>query len=104
MAILAPEFVQDLSYTAKRWRRGAARFAGIINPVGVWGENDFKVTAGTGMGVNVAAGVMVSLGYYLENDAAITNAATLSNAHGTLPRFDQIVLQIGDVTDLATPN
>lgn len=84
---------------------------------GVLGPRDFEVTvaAAGGLRVDVAAGTALVKGdsgspgtglthglYPQINDAAIPNAVTLPAADGTLPRIDQIVLQINDSTDLGS--
>lgn len=79
---------------------------------GVIGANDYKVTAAAagGMRVDIAAGAAVVQGdagtrnakYIQVNDAAIAPALTFDAADASLPRVDQVVLQINDSNDLAS--
>ena len=79
---------------------------------GVVGTTDFAVTAAAagGMRVDIAAGTAIVRGdvgtrnakYIQVNDAAIAPALTFAAAHGSLPRIDQVILQINDSTDLGS--
>jgi hypothetical protein len=80
---------------------------------GVLGANDLKVSAAVagGMRVDIASGTAFVKGDSGTpgtgltqglNDANMANALTLTAAHATLPRLDQICLQINDSSDLGS--
>lgn len=106
MAIInPPEFAANSAYTAKRWR-AAMEHMSTIQP-GAWDLNSFTVTAGTGWGVNVSGGsafVNATAGtlnkglYHIEGDTTPI-PGTLTAAHPTLPRIDQVSIQIDDAVD-----
>lgn len=113
MALRATTFLDALTYGFE-WLRLIPE---LSLQEGVVGAGDFKVTAAAagGMRVDVAAGLALvkgdsgtpgtglSQGLYAQvNDASVANAVTLTAAHATLPRLDQIVLQINDSTDLGS--
>lgn len=113
MALRATTFLDALTYGFE-WLRLIPE---LSLQEGVVGAGDFKVTAAAagGMRVDVAAGLALvkgdsgtpgtglSQGLYAQvNDASVANAVTLTAAHATLPRIDQIVLQINDSTDLGS--
>jgi hypothetical protein len=59
--------------------------------------NELRVTAGTGLAVNVAAGqAMVRGHYYLSSD---TEALSLATADGINPRIDTVVLRLNPTTN-----
>lgn len=106
MAIRTPEFLQTKSYTALRDRLLLAHGGAI--QAGVWDSGDFAVTqrgAGANMSVDVAAGYCLvpanhpsNAGlYHVQNDAVANT--TVTAAHATLPRIDQICVQVTDTTD-----
>lgn len=114
MALLTPEFFQTQSYSAKRWRAAVARYGAVLP--GVWEPStDFLVTAGTGMNVNItggaawiaegtntdAANFVLGGMYHVENDATTTGAVALATGHATLPRIDQIAIEVEDTFDWA---
>lgn len=100
MALQFPEFLQTKTYTALRDRL-ALSHGGQLQ-AGVWDAGDFKVTQGTNMVLNVAAGFALvpannagNAGlYHIQNDAAMT--VTIPAANATLPRVDQIVIDVSD--------
>lgn len=98
-----------IGYGAIDWRRIVAAEAlqeGIINSLGV--DGGWKVTAGGALNVSIAAstgiGALVQgdniaaqgLYYVAPHSAAITEANTA--AHATLPRIDQVILEVLDAT------
>jgi hypothetical protein len=110
MAIInPPEFMQNSSYTAKRWREAMFRF-GRVQP-GVWDTSAFVVTpAGSGWTFTVSGGaayVSADLGaanaglYHVEADSTPISGS-ITPAHATLPRIDTIGIQIDDSVDSAS--
>ena len=108
MALLVPEFLQTQSYTGRRMRLVYAH-SGYLQP-GVFGANDLKVSVNANMVLNVAAGHAIVAAnhpgnaglYRVENDATLTS--TISTAHATLPRIDQLAVRVNDVGDGASAN
>lgn len=113
MALRTTSFLDSATYGAE-WLRLMLEMA---CQEGVWGANDMDVTpaAAGGMRVDIAAGVAlvkgdsgtpgtgISQGLYMQvNDASIANAVTLTAAHASLPRIDQIILQLNDSSDLGS--
>lgn len=105
MALVQPEFLQTKTYTALRDRL-AFEHGGSLQP-GVWDANDFKVVqraAGADRSVDVGAGFAVvdannagNAGlYHIENNA--TTNVPIPAAHATLPRVDQILIDVSDST------
>lgn len=105
MALVQPEYLQTKSYSALRDRL-MFQHGGPIQP-GVWDLNDFRVTqrgAGANMSVDVNSGYALvpanNAGnrglYHVENDLLMN--ATVTAAHATLPRIDQVVIDVADST------
>jgi hypothetical protein len=114
MALRTPAFNDARTYGFE-WLRNMLE--GALQE-GVFDTNDFKVTAAAAglQRVDVAAGRALVKGdtgvptaglsqglYLIVNDAAIANAVTLTAAHATLPRLDQITLRVRDSADLGSP-
>lgn len=112
---LRTPFPNDAKSYGFEWLRVLLESAGVQE--GVLNGGDFKVTPGTGGGMNVdvAAGTALvkgdsgvpgaglSQGLFIEvNDAAIANALALDASHATLPRIDQIVVRVRDSSDLGS--
>jgi hypothetical protein len=93
-------FIDGHDYTFQQLRR-VLRLPAVQE--GVLAAGDYKVSAGAGMSVNVAAGdalVAMDTGtknglYWQENDAAIAGVV-VPPSHATLPRIDQVLLQVRD--------
>lgn len=107
MALKTPEYLQTKTYSAVRDRL-VLQHGGQIQ-AGVWDANDFKVVqraAGANMQVDIGAGFALVPAndpgnqglYHVENDAAVLGAVTFSAAHATLPRIDQVYVQVDDTT------
>lgn len=102
MSLLETLLIDGHDYTFKQLRQ---MLATLVPQEGVYGAGDYRVTAGAGMSVNVAAGdawVRMDAGtfnglYYQKNDASI-NGVAVTPAHATLPRIDQVVLTVADST------
>lgn len=105
MALSIPEFLQTKTYSALRDRL-AFKHGGPIQ-AGVWLAGDLMVTqrgAGANMSVDVASGyALVDANdpgndglYHLANDATVN--VTITPAHATLPRIDQVCIQVNDTT------
>lgn len=111
MAIVnPPEFAQTGSYTAKRWRM-AVRNLGAVQP-GVW-DGFVPTPDASGWGFSLSGGsayVDATLGtlnkgmYHVEADTAPALTGTLTPAHATLPRIDQIAIQVDDTVDSSSPD
>lgn len=98
MAELSPSFLAETQYQGDDYRTA---YEGLKE--GVIGAGDMKVSAGAGLTVNVAAGVVFIQGDAItdqglirgRNDAAKNSGAfatgPIGAAHATLPRLDQIV-------------
>ncbi len=92
---------QAITYHAREDRRAMSRLP--VQP-GVVNSGDFKVTPGSGLGLNIAAGDawvagshagVVRQGLY-PVALASADTATVGAAHATLPRIDQVVLRVRD--------
>jgi hypothetical protein len=104
MALLETMHIDGNDYTFQQLRHfiEASR---DLKQEGVVGSGDYKVSqraAGANLSVDVAAGdAWVDLdtgtrqGYYLQTNDGVVNVP-LGAAHATLPRLDQLVLQIND--------
>jgi hypothetical protein len=116
MALRSTAFLDSTTYGFE-WLRLLAELALQEGVLGTTAGTDFKVTAAAagGMRVDIASGIALVKGdsgapgtgltqglYPQVNDASVANAVTLTAAHATLPRIDQIVLQINDSTDLGS--
>lgn len=109
MAIVnPPEFAQTGSYTAKRWRM-AMKNLGAVQPgawdgfvanpdVSGWG---FSLSGGSAY-VDATLGALNKGMYHVEADNAPALTGTLTPAHATLPRIDQISIQVDDTVDSAS--
>ena len=82
------------------------RFSEEGNGVGVNGMPDFDVTFNAGLTVNVAPGIAyvrglstLEQGMYRCYHGSSTPTVTLTAAHATLPRLDQIVLIVQDANE-----
>lgn len=101
MALTETGLIEGHDYTFKQLRQYLKMMAGVVQE-GVIGATDYATTAGALMTVNVAAGDAivqmdsgVGNGYYMQSNDAVVNVA-VGAAHGTLPRLDQLVLQVRD--------
>lgn len=108
MTLLTPDFLDTKTYP---WAPSSGKagvrqvFADLLQQEGVFGAGDYKVSAGAGMTVAVAAGAAWVLGddtarqglYHEFNDASVSGVAVPA-ANGTNPRIDQVVLRIYDST------
>lgn len=106
MALITPEYLQTKTYSALRDRL-ALQHGGAVQE-GVLGATDLKISQHAGsanMSVDAAAGFALVLGddpgngglYHIQNDAVV-NVTGFSSAHASLPRIDQVYLQIKDTT------
>lgn len=115
MALRTP-YPLDTQLYPFAWLRYALEVGAPVQN-GVTDATAMRVTAaaGGGMRVDIAAGSALVKGltgspvtglshglYVVVNDANQANAATLTAAHATLPRVDQVVVRVRDSTDLAS--
>lgn len=104
MTLLVAEFQQTTSYPMRRFRR-AYQMAGGSQP-GFFSMAGMDVTVST-MTLTISAGSALLSGtaygteglYHVENDANVNLTVTAANA--TNPRIDQVILTLGDTTDIA---
>jgi hypothetical protein len=108
MTLLTPELLDTKTYDFEKLRyllQSMAVQEGVVDP------NDLKVVqraAGANMSVDVGAGrcfVQADTGtrnglYHAVNDATVNVAVGAS--HATLPRVDQIVIEVRDTSDLGS--
>ena len=104
MALLETMLLEGNDYTFQQLRHMFEAARGMLQE-GVVGPTDYKVSqraAGANLSVDVAAGdAWVNLdtgtrqGYYLQTNDGTVNVA-IAAAHATLPRVDQVILQIND--------
>lgn len=95
-----------VTYTANEWRTLVTNLFGE----GVLGAGSFEVTeraAGANMTLDIAAGVAALTGddaagqgrYLIRDDAADTEAVTITTAHSTNPRIDLVGIQLNDPSE-----
>lgn len=112
MTLAIPDFLDTKTYAARTLRRSlqtAGIQPGIANtPVGTF--NVTQRAAGANMTLDVAAGIAWVAGsdtpvqgyYNVINDAAVVGGSvggvSIPAAHATLPRIDQVYLQVRDST------
>lgn len=104
MALLETMHLEGQDYTFKQLRHLLEKQAGV-GQEGVVAQGDYKATqrgAGANMSVDVAAGdAWVKMdtgtrnGLYLQTNDGVVNVP-VGAAHATLPRLDQLVLQVND--------
>ncbi len=92
MTIFAGPFLSGggASFSEGEWRElfSALAFDGVVRGA----LNQFAVTAGTGMNVNVDTGHAIGNGVYVRNDASV--AVTLNASDPTNDRIDLLVIHI----------
>ena len=101
MTLLKPEFMAGETYPAIR-DRVVLSHGGAVQP-GVWDATDFKVVPDTNMLLSVLSGFALVPAdhpgnqglYHIENTSSNVGA-TITAAHATLPRIDQVMLVVND--------
>lgn len=90
-------FFNGPSYTAGEFAEYFSRF--LTDGVYVQNGNiDLKVSAGSGMSVDIDTGYAFIKGYMYKNDAVLTK--TISTADDTLDRIDRVVLKFDEVNKI----
>ena len=79
----------DRIYDAADW---AAYFASFIQNGVFAKDNGLAVSRGSGMNIQISAGMSMINGYFYINDSPLT--LTVSPATGSLPRYDRVVVQL----------
>lgn len=87
-------FTDSNSYAAAVWARvlkGVFPTGCVLANI----DNANAVSAGPGIGVTIATGISIALGYWRHEDSAIVQA--LATADGTNPRIDYVIFKV-DIT------